>query len=100
MRLSRHAAPYLDRPDYRGIPNLEADKFKRLVTALDQEKFQVHIHAIGDRAIRMALDAHEAAQLANGRRDARHHLAHIQLIDPQDIPRFERLGIIANFQSL
>lgn len=100
---SRTAAmlePYLDRPDYRGIPNLEADKFKRLVTALDQEKFQVHIHAIGDRAIRMALDAHEAAQLANGRRDARHHLAHIQLIDPQDLPRFERLGIIANFQSL
>lgn len=100
---SRTAAmlePYLDRPDYRGIPNLEADKFKRFVTALDQEKFQVHIHAIGDRAIRMALDAHEAAQLANGRRDARHHLAHIQLIDPQDLPRFERLGIIANFQSL
>ncbi|KAA0226981.1 amidohydrolase [candidate division KSB1 bacterium] len=99
-RTAAMLAPYLDRPDYRGIPNLEADKFKRLVTALDQEKFQVHIHAIGDRAIRMALDAHEAAQLANGRRDARHHLAHIQLIDPQDIPRFERLGIIANFQSL
>lgn len=100
---SRTAAmlePYLDRPDYRGIPNLEADKFKRLVTALDREKFQVHIHAIGDRAIRMALDAHEAAQQANGRRDARHHLAHIQLVDPQDIPRFERLGVIANFQSL
>lgn len=99
-RTAAMLAPYLDRPDYRGIPNLEADKFKRLVTALDREKFQVHIHAIGDRAIRMALDAHEAAQLANGRRDARHHLAHIQLIDPQDIPRFERLGIIANFQSL
>lgn len=99
-RTAAMLAPYLDRPDYRGIPNLEADKFKRLVTALDQEKFQVHIHAIGDRAIRMALDAHEAAQLANGRRDARHHLAHIQLIDPQDLPRFERLGIIANFQSL
>lgn len=99
-RTAAMLAPYLDRPDYRGIPNLEAEKFKRLVTALDQEKFQVHIHAIGDRAIRMALDAHEAAQLANGRRDARHHLAHIQLIDPQDIPRFERLGIIANFQSL
>ena len=71
-----------------------------MVVALDREGFQVHMHAIGDRAIRMALDAVEAARTANGVRDSRHHIAHLQLIDPADIPRFRRLGVIANFQPL
>lgn len=93
-------APYLDRPGYRGVPNFTAEALSRLVTHLDREGFQLHIHAIGDAAIRMSLDAYEAAQKANGRRDARHHIAHLQLIDPADIPRFAKLGIIANFQPL
>lgn len=100
---SRTAAllePYLDRPEYRGIPNLQPELFHRLATALDREGFQIHIHAIGDRGIRMALDALEVAQRANGGRDARHHVAHLQLIDPDDIPRFRRLGVVANFQPL
>ena len=67
---------------------------------MDKRGWQVMIHAIGDRAIRDALDAVEAARKANGVRDARHHLAHIELIDPADIPRFRRLGVIANFQPL
>lgn len=93
-------APYLDRPAELGLPNYEPDALARLVTRLDLAGFQVHIHAIGDRAIRMSLDAFEAAEHANGRRDARHQLAHIQLFDPQDIPRFRRLGVIADFQGL
>ncbi len=100
---SRTAAmlePYLDRPDDRGIPNLAAQQFKSLAVALDSAGFQIHIHAIGDRAIRMALDALEAAQQTNGRHEARHHIAHLELIDPQDIPRFKALGVIANFQPL
>ena len=90
--------PYLNRDGGRGELNFEPDRLAKFVTRLDREGFQVHIHAIGDRAIRVSLDAHEAAQKANGRRDARHHIAHLELIEPEDIPRFRQLGIIANFQ--
>ena len=90
--------PYLGFPGDRGKANLEPAAFDALATALDREGFQIHVHAIGDRAIRMSLDAIEAARRANGARDARHHLAHIELIEPADIPRFRRLGVIANFQ--
>jgi predicted amidohydrolase YtcJ len=92
--------PYLNRGGSRGELNFEPERLTRLVTRLDREGFQVHIHAIGDRAIRVSLDAHEAAQKANGRRDARHHIAHLELIEPEDIPRFRDLGVIANFQPL
>jgi predicted amidohydrolase YtcJ len=92
--------PYLNRGGSRGELNFEPDQLTKLVTRLDREGFQVHIHAIGDRAIRVSLDAYEAAQKANGRRDARHHIAHLELIEPEDIPRFRDLGIIANFQPL
>jgi len=93
-------APYLDRPDWAGKPRLEPEAFARLATALDRERFQIHVHAIGDRAIRMALDALEAARRANGPRDARPLIAHLELLDPQDIPRFRRLGVLADFQPL
>ncbi len=92
--------PYLDRPGYRGLSNLEPDLFNRLATALDKEGFQIHIHAIGDRAVRVSLDAIEIARKTNGARDARHHIAHLQLIHPNDIPRFKSLDVIANFQPL
>lgn len=90
--------PYLNRGGGRGDLNFEPERLTRLVIRLDREGFQVHIHAIGDRAIRASLNAHEAAQKANGRRDARHHIAHLELIDPEDISRFRELGVIANFQ--
>ena len=66
--------------------------------ALDARGFQVHQHALGDRAFRSALDAIEAARAANGWNDARHHIAHIQLPDPADLPRLRRLGVVANLQ--
>jgi len=91
--------PYLGGSS-RGPANYEPDALDDLVTALDREGFQVHMHAIGDRAIRMGLDAIARARAANGPRDARHHLAHIQLFDPADVPRFAALGAIANFQPL
>lgn len=93
-------SPYLDRPNYSGPANYSVELLNKLITSLDRAGFQIHIHAIGDRAIRMSLDAYEAAQLTNGRRDARHHIAHLELIDPDDVPRFARLGVIANFQAL
>ena len=92
--------PYLDRPKDRGLPLLEPAAFDKLAVALDAAGFQIHVHAIGDRAIRMTLDALEAAEKANGARDLRHHIAHLELIDPADIPRFKALGVVANFQPL
>jgi len=92
--------PYLDRPGDRGEPLLEQSAFNALAAALDRAGFQIHIHAIGDRAVRMSLDALEAARTANGPRDSRHHIAHLELVDPADIPRFKSLGVAANFQSL
>jgi hypothetical protein len=70
------------------------------VSQLDALGFQVHLHAIGDRAVREALDAVEAARAANGANDHRHHIAHIQLMHPEDVPRFATLGVTANMQAL
>jgi predicted amidohydrolase YtcJ len=92
--------PYINRPGDRGTPLLEPEAFDALAVALDRAGFQIHVHAIGDRAIRMSLDAFAAAGRANGFRDMRHHIAHLELIDPADIPRFRRLGAAANFQAL
>ena len=60
----------------------------------------MHIHAIGDGAVRLSLDAFAAARAANGARDARHQIAHLEMIDTLDVPRFAQLGVLANFQSL
>ena len=94
--------PYLDadgRPTGNlGIGMLAADEQARVVTALDAEAFDVHVHAIGDRAVRDTLDAFQAAAAANGRRDARHQIAHLQFVHPDDRPRFRRLGVVANAQ--
>lgn len=96
--------PYLNRDgsrsSNRGLPRYTRGALFALITALDAAGFQVHMHAIGDLAIRMGLDAVEAAQRSNGSRDARHHAAHIQLFSPPDIPRFRSLGVVANFQPL
>jgi predicted amidohydrolase YtcJ len=86
--------------DNRGLGMHEPEELARMVTLLDSHGFQVHIHTIGDRAVRESLDAVDAAQRANGPRDARHHLAHIQLVHPDDQPRFAELGVVANAQTL
>jgi predicted amidohydrolase YtcJ len=91
--------PYIGR-EGSGIPNWSSEDLRRAITALDREKFQIHVHAIGDRAIRDTLDALEAARKTNGARDARPLLAHIQLFHPSDIPRFRELGAVADFQPL
>ncbi len=96
--------PYLDAHGHptgnRGIPFFDEDELREAATALDAQGFQVHVHAIGDRAVRMALDAFEAARAANGPGDNRHHLAHIQVVHPEDVPRFRALGVTANAQPL
>ena len=92
--------PYLDRPGDRGHSDYSQASLDSLAIALDRAGFQIHVHAIGDRAIRMTLDALQAARTANGPRDARPMMAHIELIEPEDIPRFRELGVIADFQPL
>lgn len=92
--------PYLGQGGKKGIPMVEPETLNSAVTALDAEGFQVHFHAIGDAAIRQCLDAVEAAQAANGFRGNRHHISHLELIDPADIPRFRDLNVVANFQPL
>jgi len=96
--------PYLDAlgrwTRNSGTSFVEREALLSAVERLDHARFQVHFHAIGDRAIRDALDAIERAQRSNGRRDARHHIAHLQVIHPDDVPRFRQLGVIANVQPL
>jgi predicted amidohydrolase YtcJ len=86
--------------DGTGLSYLDPDLLCRAVTKLDALGFQLHVHAIGDRAVRDALDAFSAARAANGNTGARHHIAHIQVVHPDDIPRFRRLGVTANAQPL
>lgn len=83
-----------------GISFVPPEILNEAVPILDAEGFQVHFHAIGDRAVRECLDAVEHAIARNGRGDNRHHIAHIQVVHPEDVPRFRELGVAANMQSL
>jgi len=99
--------PYLDDTgcptDNSGLSFVDPVALREYVTRLDAAGFQVHFHALGDRAVREALDAIEAARAANGPAGAvgnRHHLAHLQLVNPADILRFAALGASATIQPL
>ena len=96
--------PYLDGHGHetpgRGKSFFDPAELKDAVTRIDAEGFQVHFHAIGDRAVREALDAIAAARVANGPGAGRHHIAHIQVVHPEDLPRFRDLGVAANAQPL
>jgi hypothetical protein len=94
--------PYLDaegRPTgNRGPSYFTQENLNRLVRAADAAGFTVHIHAIGDRAVRSALDAFAYSRQHNGKSDNRDQIAHLQLIDPADFARFKTLSVIANLQ--
>jgi len=91
-------APYSDDPNQIGNLLWEPVQYKRAVAEFDRRRIQVFIHAIGDRAVRLALDAYEEAAKTNHTEDMRHRIEHIETISAQDIPRFARLGVIASFQ--
>jgi predicted amidohydrolase YtcJ len=99
-RTAAMLAPYLDRHGDAGTPVRTQAELDPLVAALDRDGFQIHVHAIGDRAIRMTLDALARARAVNGARDSRHAIAHLELIDSADVPRFRELGVVANFEPL
>jgi predicted amidohydrolase YtcJ len=93
-------APYSDDPTQTGQLFWDPAKYKEAVQQLDRHGFQVFTHAIGDKAVRLALDAYQEAAQTNRTRDARPRVEHIETITEQDIPRFGKLGVIASFQPL
>ncbi len=86
--------------DGSGLPRWTAADLNATVARYDSAGLQVELHAIGDRAIRMALDAFEEAARRNGPRDRRHRVEHLEVPDPSDIPRFGALGVIASTQAI
>jgi predicted amidohydrolase YtcJ len=100
---ARMLEPYLDASGTptanRGTDMLDPDSLPEVVTAIVGAGFQPHFHAIGDAAVRLALDAVETARRIHGWTDVRPHISHIQVIHPDDVPRFRRLGVVANAQA-
>jgi predicted amidohydrolase YtcJ len=92
--------PYVGMHGKRGDLILEPEALNAAVTRFDAMGLQVHMHAIGDRAVRAGLDAIEASRIQNGASDNRHHISHLQLIHIDDIERFGSLDTAANFQAL
>jgi predicted amidohydrolase YtcJ len=96
-------APYRTAPgesETSGLSFIAPDDLKEITSALAAKRFQVHMHAVGDRAVRECLNALEAAVLAHPDFDGRHQIAHLDVVAPQDVPRFATLGVVANIQAL
>lgn len=89
---------YADQPGWKGEPLFEPERFAKIAVEADRRGLQIAVHAIGDGAVRIVLDGYEAALKANGRRDSRHRVEHVEVIHPDDIPRFRELGVIASMQ--
>jgi predicted amidohydrolase YtcJ len=91
--------PYANKPESRGGQSLfTPEEMKAAAIEIDRRGLQIAVHAIGDGAVRAVLDAYEAAQAANGKRDNRHRVEHIEVVHPEDIGRFRELGVIASMQ--
>jgi predicted amidohydrolase YtcJ len=99
-RTAAMLTPYLDRHDDAGTPNWRPGQLDSIVALLVDQDFSVHVHAIGDGAVRFTLDALEKAEQGKPRGNRRHQIAHLEVIDSADIGRFASLGVIANFQAL
>jgi len=91
--------PYTDLPDSCGQSPFSEEQWHRLIAAADAVGLDVHVHALGDRTARIALDAIEAAIAVNPVRDRRHTIAHLELVDDADLPRFGMLGVIGQFSA-
>lgn len=92
--------PYADAAGGNAPLLFDPDRIAALFTALDAARFQIHVHCIGDGAVRATLDGIEAARRANGPWPALHQIAHCQLVHPEDRTRFRDLGVMANLQPL
>jgi len=83
-----------------GQRDISKDKYERLAAAFDKNGFRLYTHAIGDRAVREALDAYEYAASQNGVRDSRHRIEHIETISPDDLPRFAKLAVLPSMEPI
>lgn len=94
--------PYANKPASKGEARFTPEQLNKVVAMLDQRGWQIMTHAIGDAAVRMTLDAYEAAAKANAapERGRRHRIEHIETIDPDDIARFGKLGVVASMEPL
>jgi len=90
--------PYADDPTMKVEPLFSLEHFTRMATACDQLGLQIAVHCCGDAAVRQTLDGYEAVQRANGKRDARHRIEHVEVCQPEDMSRFAELGVIASVQ--
>jgi predicted amidohydrolase YtcJ len=91
---------YPGHPGNKGAPLFTAAEFNALAARIDKHKLQISVHAIADGAVRRTLDGYEFARAQNGKRDSRHRIEHIELIDPADVPRLKELGVIASLQPV
>ena len=91
---------YPGRPGFRASPLFDLAEFDAICVEADALGLQIAVHAVGDGAVRATLDGYEAAQTANGKRDSRHRIEHIDMIHPQDLPRLARLGVVASMQPV
>jgi predicted amidohydrolase YtcJ len=91
---------YAGQPGNCGAAIFSAEQFTPLATEADRLGLQIAVHAIGDAAVRRTLDGLAHAQRVNGRRDSRHRIEHIELLHPDDLPRFAELGVTASMQPL
>jgi hypothetical protein len=89
---------YADRPGWRGEALFSAERFAEIATEIDRRGLQIAVHAIGDGAVRTVLDGYAAAHAANGARDSRHRIEHIEAIAAADIQRLAELGVVASMQ--
>lgn len=89
---------YAHKPGWKGDPLFSAEHFNRVAVEADRLGLPVAVHAIGDGAVRMVLDGYEAARQANGPSDRRNRIEHIEVVHPDDIPRFAELGTVASMQ--
>jgi hypothetical protein len=89
---------YADRPGWKGEPLFTPEHFRQVAIEADRRELQIAVHAIGDGAVHMVLDGYEAAQKANGKRDSRHRIEHVEVVHPDDVSRFRELGVIASMQ--
>jgi predicted amidohydrolase YtcJ len=91
--------PYADDPHAKPEGIFSAEQFTRMASACDRLGLQIFVHCCGDGAVRRTLDGYEAVQRSNGKRDSRHRVEHIEVIHPDDLPRFNELGVIASMQT-
>jgi predicted amidohydrolase YtcJ len=91
--------PYADDPNPKPKGIYSAEHFTRMAILCDKMGLQIFVHCCGDGAVRRTLDSYEAIQKMNGKRDSRHRVEHIEVIHPDDLPRFKELGVIASMQT-